>query len=407
MNRKIRLFAIALMTCAVAVGTQACSDDETGDVKVTGITVVPESKTLLISDTATLVADVFPASATNKSVTWESSNTSVASVVNGLVTAIAEGTANITVTSVSNPEKKATCAVTVNGSFSISLSAETLLIPAGALYAQTLVATITPSDDSKTVTWISSDAGVVTVAADGVITGVATGTATITAMLNADTKAECAVTVIELPQPIGVWTFEDANNLVKATIGNDLGVSGSFTSVAGPGNTKAVVAGTNAFFTINHNIGANGGSEEYTNAYTLMMDIRGSQEGFDGWLSVYNNGYDNEGGGSLWIDEYGQIGFAALGGYSETGLTPDTWHRVVIAVDLANESFKVYIDGALAFTASTGAELDGEWSLYPDVVYIGYDSDYDYGPYPGPDFADVKMWSTQLTDEQIAALGNP
>ncbi|MDR1172352.1 MAG: LamG domain-containing protein, partial [Bacteroidales bacterium] len=133
-----------------------------------------------------------------------------------------------------------------------------------------------------------------------------------------------------------------------------------------------------------------------------------SQDGFDGWLSVYNNIYDNEGEGALWINGNGKIGFAPLGGYSETGLTPDTWHRVVIAVNLAEESLKVYIDGALAFTATAADEevslgLDGDWSLYPDVVYIGYDGE----GYPGPDFAEVMMWDVQLTAEQVAALGTP
>ncbi|MDR1153603.1 MAG: Ig-like domain-containing protein [Bacteroidales bacterium] len=413
MNSKIRLFAIAFMTCAVAVGTQSCSDDPE-DVKVTGVTVDPESQTLLVDGTVTLAATVFPSNATDKSVTWESDNPGVATVVDGLVTARAVGTANITVTSVSNKEKTATCVITVSASYSVSLSAEALRMPAGAIYTRTLVATITPSDDSKTVTWNSSNTGVATVT-NGVITAGATaGTATITATLSSDanTKAECTVTVVDVSSIpagaslAGVWTFEDAANPGKATVGEDLGVSGSFTSVEGPGNTKAVVAGENAFFTIYHNIGANGGSEydgEYTNEYTLMMDIRGSQEGFAEWLSVYNNIYDNEGEGALWIDGAGNIGFEALGGYSDIGLTPDAWHRVVIAVNLAEESFKVYIDGLPAFTASMGCDLDGEWSLYPDVVYIGSDG----GGYSGPDFAEVMMWGVQLTAEQVAALGTP
>ena len=62
--------------------------------------------------TATLVATITPANATNKSVTWATDNDKVATVADGVVTAVAEGKANITVTT-ADGAKTATCAVTV------------------------------------------------------------------------------------------------------------------------------------------------------------------------------------------------------------------------------------------------------------------------------------------------------
>ncbi len=70
------------------------------------------STTLRVGDTETLTATVTPNNATNKAVTWTSSNSSVATVSNGVVTAKAEGTATITVKT-ADGNKTATCTVTV------------------------------------------------------------------------------------------------------------------------------------------------------------------------------------------------------------------------------------------------------------------------------------------------------
>ncbi|MDR0863616.1 MAG: Ig-like domain-containing protein [Candidatus Symbiothrix sp.] len=68
-------------------------------VPVTGVTVSPTSKAFTTLTTQQLTATVAPTTATNKAVTWESSNTAVATVsASGLVTAIGNGSATITVT---------------------------------------------------------------------------------------------------------------------------------------------------------------------------------------------------------------------------------------------------------------------------------------------------------------------
>ena len=93
-------------------------------VSVTGVSLNKNSTTLTVGDTETLTAIVSPYGATDKTVTWSSDNTSVATVdANGKVTAVAEGTANITVTATNgtdgtSDDKAATCAVTVNASSS-------------------------------------------------------------------------------------------------------------------------------------------------------------------------------------------------------------------------------------------------------------------------------------------------
>ena len=81
-------------------------------VPVTGVTMNKTSTSLYVGDTETLTATVAPDNATNRAVTWASSNPSVAKVENGVVTALACGTAVITATT-QDGNHTATCAVTV------------------------------------------------------------------------------------------------------------------------------------------------------------------------------------------------------------------------------------------------------------------------------------------------------
>lgn len=84
-----------------------------GLIPVTSVSMTPTSASITVGGTRQLTATVAPSNATNKNVTWSSSNTGVATVNStGLVTAIAVGTATITVTTV-NGAKTATSVITV------------------------------------------------------------------------------------------------------------------------------------------------------------------------------------------------------------------------------------------------------------------------------------------------------
>ena len=89
-------------------------------VSVTGVTVDPTEWEMEVGETKALTATVAPAEATNKAVTWSSDKESVATVdEDGVVTAVAAGTANITVTT-TDGSKTATCAITVNAPAPVS-----------------------------------------------------------------------------------------------------------------------------------------------------------------------------------------------------------------------------------------------------------------------------------------------
>ena len=162
--------------------------DPNASVPATGISLSKTSLSLTKGNTATLTATVTP-SGSSDSVTWTSGNTSVATVSDGVVTAVGNGSATITAKAGS---KSATCSVTVTTpATGISLSKTSLSLTKGN--TATLTATVTPSGSSDSVTWTSSNTSVATVS-DGVVTAVGNGSATITAKAGSK-SATCSVTV--------------------------------------------------------------------------------------------------------------------------------------------------------------------------------------------------------------------
>ncbi|MEX0975268.1 MAG: Ig-like domain-containing protein [Bacillota bacterium] len=174
----------------------------TGDLPTaaTGVSLDSDTLSLDVPQTATLTATVSPADATNKAVTWQSSDTSVATIASSgaataTVTAVGKGTATVTVTTVDGSLTD-TCTVTVTERVTgVTLDKATLAIEPGE--SGQLTASVSPATASNTsVTWQTSDASKATVDGDGTVTGVAAGTADITVhTFDGDRTATCAVTV--------------------------------------------------------------------------------------------------------------------------------------------------------------------------------------------------------------------
>lgn len=200
-------------TCVVTVNAVV--------VPVSGVTLNDTTKALAVGGTYTLVATVAPADATNKNVVWSSSNEAVATVSSaGLVTAVANGTANITVTSAADSSKSASCAVTVTTpltGIALSDTAKSLVINT----TYTLVPVFTPATASnKAVTWSSSDSQVAQVSDAGVVTAIGLGTASITVTAADGNKtAVCAITVVNQTIPATAITL--APNSAAIQVGGD------------------------------------------------------------------------------------------------------------------------------------------------------------------------------------------
>ena len=112
MMKKLAKLTALLAVAALLFGAVGCSDDDDDDIAVTGVTLDKPTASVKVGGTVTLTATVAPANATNKTVTWSSSNPSTATVNDGVVTGVAAGTATITVTT-EDGNKTAVCAVAV------------------------------------------------------------------------------------------------------------------------------------------------------------------------------------------------------------------------------------------------------------------------------------------------------
>lgn len=177
-------------TCRVSV--------ETATVYVSSITLNKSSLSLGVGETSQLSASVYPTSATNRSVSWTSDDTSVITVSSsGLVTAKSAGTATITCRANDGSGKKATCSISVKEAVkptSITLNKTNASLTEDETLQ--LTATVSPSDAAdKTVTWMSDNAAVATVNASGLVTAKGGGTANIIATTSNNLAAVCIITV--------------------------------------------------------------------------------------------------------------------------------------------------------------------------------------------------------------------
>ena len=174
-------------TCAITVNP----------IVATSITLDKTEATMLIGETLQLTATVLPENVTNGDVTWSTSDEAIATVENGLVTALSVGNVTITATTADGTELTATCAITVNPIVATSIALDKT--EATMLIGETLQLTATVLPENVTngdVTWSTSDEAIATVE-NGLVTARAVGNVTITATTADGTEltATCAITV--------------------------------------------------------------------------------------------------------------------------------------------------------------------------------------------------------------------
>jgi len=168
-----------------------------------GVTLDQSSIKISPGESLMLTAELFPGEAVIKTLTWSSNNPAIATVANGVVTGVTEGTTAITVTTNSG-QKMAACVVTVAYPVSgVVLDKGSTFLPLGQNLS--LTATVMPEDTpDKTITWISSNPDVATVD-NGVVRTRAAGTTDITVITTVGSRT-ASTTVKVLPENAGIIT---------------------------------------------------------------------------------------------------------------------------------------------------------------------------------------------------------
>lgn len=188
-------------------------------ISVTNVSVNPASTSIFINDTQQLTASIIPSEATNQNISWNSANSTIASVSStGLVTGVSIGTTAIIGTT-ADGNKSDTCYVTV---IPILVSGVSIL-PATASISingtQQLTTTIVPTNaTNQNVSWGSDNPSVAKVSSLGLVTGISAGSATITITTSDGNKTDsCIVTVLPASISVtGVSVSPNSENLAIA-----------------------------------------------------------------------------------------------------------------------------------------------------------------------------------------------
>ena len=258
--------------------TATTNNGKTASAKVTVIKKIVEpysvsldktNATINIGGKVTLVPTITPSNASNKSVSWISSDPKIATVSNGVVTGIKDGTATITVKTSNG--KTATSKITVSKETinvkSISLNTTNIDLNAGSTY--TLKVSYTPSDaTNQSVTWSSNNTNVASVS-NGVVRAIRGGTATITARTSNGITATCTVNVSKADDVITIRkrTSNYTGSTIAASISAKSGTIKTITYYSNPNCTTK---------TNTSNASVEGGPPKESGTYYVIVETSGN-----------------------------------------------------------------------------------------------------------------------------------
>jgi uncharacterized protein YjdB len=242
------MFNLAACDNAVVAPTPVTPVVTTVSINVTA-TQIEVGRTITITPT---VKDQRDSVMSGKTVTWASSNTSVATVSNGVVTGVTKGQATI-VASIEGKVASATIFVTDASVTSVTLNAT---VPSTFFVGQSVQATAVMRDlnnnvlTTYAVTWTSSNPSVASVGPSGLITAVSAGVSTITATVSGKSATLVVTTSLVPVSTVSVAALKPAqigrtiqlSNILKSVNGTTLTTSQRILDWASTDTTVAIVS---------------------------------------------------------------------------------------------------------------------------------------------------------------------
>lgn len=347
-------------------------------IPVTGVSISPSTLSLVAGNSSTLTANVTPSNATDKSVTWSSSNTSVASVNEyGVVSAVGAGSVTITATSNYDSTKTGSCTLTVaaatltvspttmsftsrqgtsangkdltitaNGGWNMSLSGSGFTTNQGTSYSGSgnAVISVYPTTLNNSS---SSRSATITVTAYGPISRTVSvtqsGVETLDVTYNGSTATSLTFAATDDTYAEGKTIYVNSQNQGwTASISNGWTIYGDVTSGSGPTYLRVYPSSNNT------------GSTNKTGTLTIQGTVSGSvsvsltQEGTLTIIKAVEDGYaDNE------IMQYG------LATYTVSPLIPVNW-----SIDSGSNICSIDVEDGLAYVSITdGAEIGDQVTI--------------------------------------------
>jgi hypothetical protein len=194
----------------------------------------------------------------------------------------------------------------------------------------------------------------------------------------------------------GRWTFDNIADLLLATVGNDLTLTGTHTDVTGAfTGDGATLIGVGSYYTCSHGIAANGGGSQ-VNEYSILFDVMIDDPKVFHSLFQTNMGNTNDGDG--FINTNSQIGITATG-YSGFSLKAKRWYRIVLTVDNGS-SLRYYVDGHKVLEG-TSQSVDGIYGLDSSVLFFADENGEDNPIY----VTQLAIFNSCLTAQEVAGLG--
>ena len=310
----------ATMTCSGKTYEASC----TVTVSAPSITLNYSDATIAIGDSITLKATTKPE---NAQVSWSSSNTSVATVNGGKVTAVASGTAQITAKiTVGGKSYEASCKVTVSApTISVTSSSDTIEFSERDQGTAKLTATVRP--DGGKIEWSVSDSSIATISGNGTtatVTAKSAGSVTVTATytINGKTiKDTCSLTVQKAASKLTVTDIRYPSRSALADFYFDANVSSNYQltklyiSGKAVSNATGLSASDTGTFTFASGIYQTGSAEaaEITqflkeryktlyNAYVLLAGVLGADKSLT--ITINATFYDNSGASYSFVINY-------------------------------------------------------------------------------------------------------